>query len=162
MPAKVTLVCAECATPFECDKWQVRAAGRKYCSKQCSAIASRGKPKVRRRRGYGISANGYRLLFIGGEQVYEHRHVVSKHIGRTLRGDEEVHHVNGNRLDNKIENLRLVTRAEHMKIHAHGNPWSRKYPACKKCGTTERKHNCWGLCTRCYNIEYKKRQTSSS
>ena len=36
---------------------------------------------------------------------------------RPIRDDELIHHVNGNKLDNRIENLKLVTRSEHGKIH---------------------------------------------
>ena len=40
-------------------------------------------------------------------QVYQHRHVMSQIIGRPLRKGENVHHKNGNRKDNRPENLEL-------------------------------------------------------
>jgi hypothetical protein len=50
-------------------------------------------------------------------RVLEHRAVMEAHIGRKLRPDEVVHHINGNKRDNRIENLRVMTRAEHLLEH---------------------------------------------
>ena len=40
-------------------------------------------------------------------EVLQHRYVMEQHIGRPLRKDETVHHINGDRLDNRLENLQL-------------------------------------------------------
>lgn len=57
---------------------------------------------------------GYILIGLGG---YEHRACVQRMIGRDLLPDEEVHHINGKKWDNKRGNLALMTRENHQRWH---------------------------------------------
>ena len=50
--------------------------------------------------------------------IREHRIVAAEKLGRPLSSDEHVHHINGDTMDNRSENLMIVTASEHAKIHA--------------------------------------------
>ena len=49
--------------------------------------------------------------------VAEHRLVMEQAIGRYLEAGEVVHHINHDRGDNRIENLRLMSDSEHRAMH---------------------------------------------
>lgn len=76
---------------------------------------------------------GYRgRTYIKGLYVYEHRYVMEQKLGRLLSYNEVVHHKNGNKLDNDLDNLELKLRPGHT--HDHSTPAKKVTLTCAFCG----------------------------
>jgi len=106
---KVTMVCKHCGIKFKISPSHVAQGGGIYCGRKCYAAA--------RRTGF-LAKNGYMKIGINGKKVYEHRLVMAEALGRDLTADEVVHHIDGDRLNNAIENLQLFpNNSAHTKFH---------------------------------------------
>lgn len=82
-----------------------------FCIRHYHKNRRYGNPlEVRLKRSGYITPDGYKTFSINGKVILEHRLVMQKHLGRELCSDESVHHKNGMRSDNRIENLELWSR----------------------------------------------------
>ena len=120
--------CPQCGVSL----WHRRKdIGRRVCNechKKSSANALERHPMWR--GGRHLRKDGYVDITIGRDDPYapmitksgrllEHRLVMAKHLGRCLQPWEIVHHRNGHRADNGIENLELVgAQSEHLVVEA--------------------------------------------
>lgn len=113
----VTLTCEWCKVKFDV---RPNARGRRFCGNSCSAKAkaSRWPGRTKGHKGYVLVWQPDHPNAQPGGYVLEHRFVMAEHIGRPIRNDEVVHHKNGVKDDNRLENLELMDFAEHSRMHA--------------------------------------------
>lgn len=116
-----SLTCEWCSGTFTTKRSRVEIGKGRFCSKRCanSSSAARGPDHGWFGGGLGFDSKERRWLVTcrDGTQMFYSRAVMAGHLGRLLWPFEIVHHVNGDTEDDRIENLELTTRAEHIRIH---------------------------------------------
>ena len=98
--------------------------------------------------------------------VLEHRVVIENHIGRLLKEDEVVHHKDGNKKNNSIDNLELMLDYEHSRHHGVENGTHMVELRCVECGCIFhryrrqthliKKNNTYTACSRSCNGKFSR------
>ena len=86
---------------------------KRFCSRPCLHQSWRESGQYRGNKnvqwkGGTISLNGYRYIVYHGKRILLHRHLMEQKLGRKLKTKEIVHHINHDKLDNRLSNLQLV------------------------------------------------------
>ncbi len=102
---------------------------KKYCSKVCFykyhgrksglkyVIKKQNKGWFKKKKKHLPTQKGYIFKNSKFERGFEHRLIMEKYLGRKLTLREVVHHINGEKTDNRIKNLKLMTKKEHDLLH---------------------------------------------
>jgi len=111
-----TVNCTFCGVTIEKPLNQILRCRNNFCSTACHNAYQRVQ-----RVGY-INPDGYRVSRINGELTREHRWIMEQYLGRALLPSEDVHHLNGMRSDNRLENLAVIEHSAHSREH-HPVKW---------------------------------------
>ncbi len=137
----ITVICPQCneerKIKLKCHKQKIGLCG------SCATKKShKNNPRIGRaenhynwKGGININQQGYIIEYVkkdskwfsmavnnhkAGGYILQHRLVMAKHLGRCLFKNEMVHHINGDRKNNKIENLKLLDKKEHKITYQDG------------------------------------------
>lgn len=115
-----------------------------FCSRECTNKGLKRKVGPDNPNWKGIIySDTYPKIRINGSYKRMHRVVMEEHLGRPLSPEEHVHHINGDKTDNRLENLQVVTNSQHRKVHA---PPKLICSACKQKQAVAK-----GFCKSCWH-----------
>lgn len=88
-----------------------------WCASHYVQVITKGQDprplrKVAKMGSGHINGDGYKIIKVAGRRIAEHRYVMEQRLGRQLLPEETVHHLNGDRLDNRAENLELWSASQ--------------------------------------------------
>ena len=79
---------------------------------------SEDHPRLGKGKDWSVHiGTGYVAKCISGKWTFQHRHVMEKHLGRKLDRTEHVHHIDGDKTNNVLENLEVLLGSEHRRRH---------------------------------------------
>lgn len=133
---KAKLICKNCGKVLEIYPCY---ANRKFCSKECYRESLKGRwvgeknPNFKNRSWYWH--HQYKMVWVGHSypgadkkgRIFEHRKIMQEYLwekgllknGERLDPKIRVHHINGVKSDNRIENLAIKLPKEHNKLNEH-------------------------------------------
>ncbi len=121
LTGKLALIeCQECGNHKLISYSRIINKGGKFCSNKCYHLnlSKRKRELSNQWQGGRVKMSGYWYLRQDDSSYKkEHTIIMENKIGRKLFLNECVHHINGNKLDNRMENLQLMTKSEHHKLH---------------------------------------------
>ena len=128
---KELIPCRECSKKRWISDWQKKQPTYTGLCLNCSRRSKRGESSYNWKGGRVKTDFGYVEILLRSDDffypmakksgyVLEHRLVIAKHLGRCLQAWEIVHHLNGVKDDNRIENLELLGSTEHIRNHNKG------------------------------------------
>jgi len=94
---------------------------RSMCGFKCQGDALYNNTKKRTFENPGINSYGYPCFVDRGRRITCHRYAMELHLGRKLRTEELIHHIDMDKLNYDISNLYLTNRDVHVTIHGTYN-----------------------------------------
>lgn len=132
---RITVRCSNCGKNRIVVRRSVSKPYTKLCGSCATSKSHRDSPRVGRaeshynwKGGINLNRQGYIIVYVkkthqffpmatnshnAGGYILQHRLVMANYLGRCLKSYEIVHHRDGNRQNNKIENLRMTVRQKH-------------------------------------------------